>query len=48
MQQMNDAVPGIFSEIDGLASHSYPNPGFAAAPSDYQTGIDLAQRVAKL
>jgi len=40
MQDMNDAVPGIFSEIDGLASHSYPNPGFAAPPSDYRMGID--------
>ncbi len=40
MQQMNDAVPGIFSEIDGLGSHSYPNPGFSAPPSDFREGID--------
>jgi hypothetical protein len=39
MQEMNDAVPGIFAEIDGLGSHSYPNPGFAATPSDYRMGI---------
>lgn len=33
MQQMNDAVPGIFGKIDGIAQHSYPNPGFASPPS---------------
>ena len=32
MLQMNQAVPGIFNQIDGVASHSYPNPGFAQAP----------------
>jgi hypothetical protein len=40
MQQMNDSDPGIFGKIDGLASHSYPNPGFSAPPSDYRMGID--------
>ncbi len=30
--QMEAAVPGIFLKIDGLASHSYPNPGFVANP----------------
>lgn len=25
-------VPGIFSQIDGLASHSYPNPAFSLPP----------------
>lgn len=30
--QMNQAVPGIFNQIDGIASHSYPNPGFAQPP----------------
>ncbi len=30
--QMNQAVPGIFNQIDGIASHSYPNPGFSQAP----------------
>lgn len=34
MQQMDVAVPGIFNQIDGLASHSYPNPGFSEPPSD--------------
>ncbi len=31
-RKMNEAVPGIFSRIDGLASHSYPNPGFFQSP----------------
>ena len=29
---MNEAVPGIFNQIDGLSSHSYPNPGFSQPP----------------
>lgn len=33
MEQMNTAVPGIFNQVDGLASHSYPNPGFNQPPS---------------
>lgn len=32
LKQMNDAVPGIFNQIDGISSHSYPNPGFSQAP----------------
>ena len=32
MTQMEDEVPGIFGRIDGLASHSYPNPGFSQPP----------------
>lgn len=40
MSQMDDAVPGIFSKIDGLGSHSYPNPGFSAPPSALREGID--------
>jgi len=32
LQKMNVAVPGIFNQIDGIASHSYPNPGFAQPP----------------
>lgn len=32
-QQMQAAVPGIFAQIDGFASHSYPNPGFSQSPS---------------
>ncbi len=33
LRLMNIAVPGIFNQIDGLGSHSYPNPGFAKPPS---------------
>ena len=29
MQRMESNVPGIFNQIDAIASHSYPNPGFA-------------------
>lgn len=31
---MEDSAPGIFSRIDGFASHSYPNPGFAQPPDN--------------
>jgi hypothetical protein len=31
--QMNFAYPNIFTQIDGIASHSYPNPGFIQSPS---------------
>lgn len=30
---MNDEIPGIFERIDGLASHSYPNPAFSSSPA---------------
>ncbi|MFH1187041.1 MAG: hypothetical protein V1697_02605 [Candidatus Levyibacteriota bacterium] len=30
---MNEAVPGIFSQLDGISSHSYPNPGFSQPPT---------------
>lgn len=39
MYQMEEVVPGIFSKIDGIASHSYPNPGFSAPPSSARVGI---------
>jgi hypothetical protein len=40
MRQMDIAVPGIFNQIDGLASHSYSNPAFAQPPtSDNQMGV---------
>jgi hypothetical protein len=32
-RQMNNAVPGIFNQIDGFSSHSYPNPGFKQPPT---------------
>lgn len=33
LTEMNTHVPGIFNQIDGFASHSYPNPGFIQSPS---------------
>ncbi len=30
---MEQAVPGIFNQIDGISSHSYPNPAFSQPPS---------------
>jgi len=32
MEEMNEEVPGIFGLVDGLGSHSYPNPGFKQMP----------------
>lgn len=32
MRQMNEGVPGIFYQVDGFTSHSYPNPGFSQTP----------------
>jgi len=40
MRKMNVAVPGIFYQVDGLASHSYPNPGFSQPPNpDSKIGV---------
>lgn len=33
MKAMHTAIPGIFLQIDGLGSHSYPNPAFAQPPT---------------
>lgn len=33
LTKMNQAVPGIFNQIDGVSSHSYPNPGFSQPPN---------------
>ncbi len=30
---MNQSVPGIFNQVDGISSHSYPNPGFSMPSS---------------
>jgi hypothetical protein len=35
--QMNQAIPGIFNQVDGIASHSYPNPGFSQPPDSTST-----------
>ena len=32
MVAMNNAVPGIFGQIDAIGSHSYPNPAFSQPP----------------
>lgn len=37
MKEMNRTVPGIFNMVDGLSSHSYPNPGFSQPPSSLTT-----------
>lgn len=37
LKRMNDAVPGIFNQIDGISSHSYPNPGFEQPPDTKST-----------
>lgn len=40
-RQMNEQVPGIFERLDGLASHSYPNPDFSSPPVSLgRVGID--------
>jgi hypothetical protein len=31
--RMDQALPGIFNQIDGFGSHAYPNPGFRQPPS---------------
>lgn len=44
MREMNAAVPGIFNQVDGLSSHSYPNPGFSQPPTANSTmGINSFQ-----
>ncbi len=32
LYNMNSTIPGIFNELDGWTSHSYPNPNFSASP----------------
>lgn len=32
MKRMDIQVPGIFNQIDGFSSHSYPNPAFSKPP----------------
>lgn len=53
LRQMEAAVPGLFNQIDGLSSHSYPNPAFAQPPNTQsRMGVnsfayerDLIQRI---
>lgn len=35
MQAMDKEVSGIFSQVDGISSHAYGNPGFQAVPNVY-------------
>ncbi len=32
-QLMDEAIPGIFNQIDAFSSHSYPNPAFSEPPT---------------
>lgn len=34
LRAMNQASPGVFEQVDGIASHAYPNPGFTQPPSN--------------
>ncbi len=34
LRLMNEAVPGVFNELDGWASHSYPQPNFSGGVRD--------------
>lgn len=34
LRLMDDAVPGIFNQVDGISSHAYANPGFSSHPSE--------------
>lgn len=33
MREMNNEIPSIYYQVDGMASHSYPNPGFSQPPT---------------
>lgn len=39
--QMNNSVPGIFNQLDGYSSHSYPNPAFSQPP-EVQTKMSIS------
>lgn len=39
IQEMESALPGVFSKIDGISAHAYGNPAFSAPPSKSRTGI---------
>ncbi|MBI2032210.1 MAG: hypothetical protein HYT09_01040 [Candidatus Levybacteria bacterium] len=44
---MNDAVPGIFNQVDGLSSHAYPNPGFSQPPDVVSSSSIVSYRFEK-
>lgn len=33
LKQMQEYIPDVFAQIDGIGSHSYPNPGFSQPPT---------------
>src|SRR5882724_2789065 len=37
LKAMNTFFPAIFTQVDGMASHSYPNPGFSQPPDANST-----------
>jgi len=41
LRQMDASIPGIFTQIDGLGSHSYPNPAFSSPP-DSNTNMSIS------
>lgn len=53
MRKMDEEVAGIFGKIDGLGSHSYPNPAFSQPPwvntkksiSSFKFERDLAEKL---
>jgi hypothetical protein len=53
MKAIQTAVPGIFNQVDGLSSHSYPNPAFSQPPdptspmgvASFQQERQLAQQL---
>jgi hypothetical protein len=51
LREMDRAVPGVFNQIDGLSSHSYPNPGFSQPPAAISsmgiTSFDFERRLIK-
>ncbi|MBI2028596.1 MAG: hypothetical protein HYT07_03215 [Candidatus Levybacteria bacterium] len=55
MHGMDEELPGIFGRIDGMASHSYPNPAFSQPPwvltnksvSSFRYERDVAERLGR-
>lgn len=39
MEALESSDPGIYSKLDGIASHSYPNPAFSQPPNFSQEGV---------
>jgi hypothetical protein len=47
LRRMEQAVPGIFKQIDGFASHAYPNPDFSSPPHVVSTSSIASFRYEK-